>query len=62
MLGSNGLTAVIIYVQMPLIKIHIGVSSGARGIFFGLSLHLHPYFVYASSKCSGEPVHMCGLV
>ena len=38
------------------------LSSGARGLNFGLIFHLHPYFVYASSKalacsciCTGSP-------
>ena len=26
------------------------VASGARGLNFGLSIHLHPYFVYRSSE------------
>ena len=47
----------IAYVQMPLINAHAVVSSGARGLNFGLSLHLHPYFVYASSKGSGKSAH-----
>ena len=29
---------------------------------FDLSLHLHPYFVYASNKDSGEFAHMRGLI
>ena len=28
------------------------------GLHFGLGLHLHPYFVYASREGSSEPVHM----
>ena len=42
-------------------KVHTDVSSTARGLNFGPSLHLHPYFVYASSECSEESVH-CRLV
>ena len=40
------------YAQTP--PLHAGVSSGARGLKFGLSLHLHqyPYCVHASSKVS----------
>ena len=30
------------------------ISRGARGLNFGLSLHLHPYFVNASRKRFGE--------
>ena len=34
------------------------VSRGAGGLNHGLILDLHPYFVYASSKGSGELVNM----
>ena len=30
-------------------------------LFFGLSLHLHPYFVYVSSDGYGESEHLCRL-
>ena len=33
------------------------VSSKAKDLNFGLSLHLHPYFVYARIKASGESAH-----
>ena len=33
------------------------VFSKARDRKFGLSLHLHPYFVYVSSEGPGEPEH-----
>ena len=42
------------YTQMPLIYVHAGTSTKARVINSGLSLHLHPYIVYVSSKGSGE--------
>ena len=29
---------------------------GVRGLKFGLSLHLHPYFVYKNSEGSGNNV------
>ena len=32
----------------------LNVRNYAGGLDFGLSLHLHLYFVYASSKGSGE--------
>ena len=38
------------------------VTSGTRGLNFGPSLHLHPYFMYARSKDSGETAHMRRLV
>ena len=34
------------------------ISSGARGLKLGLKLHLHPYFVYASSEGSGDTMKM----
>ena len=46
---------------MPLIIAHADVSSRARGQIYGLSLHLYPYFVYASSEGSGESTHMLNL-
>ena len=39
---------------MPLINAHAVVSSKARILNFGLSFHLHPYFVYASI-CPDSP-------
>ena len=44
--------------QMPLINTHAGVSSRTRGQIFCPNLHLYPYFVYASRKCSGDSAHM----
>ena len=40
--------------QKPHLNAHADITSGARDLNFDLSLHLHPYFVYASSKGSGE--------
>ena len=40
--------------HMPLVNTHADVSSEARDLNFGLSSHLHPYFVYVSSQGSGE--------
>ena len=37
---------------------HAAVSSRARCLKFVLSLHLHPYFVFASSQGTGESVHL----
>ena len=39
-------------------KAHIYVYGGARGLNFGLSLHLYLYSVQVSSKGSGESVLM----
>ena len=48
----------IAYAQKPHLSAHAFVSSKARNLNFGLSLHLNPNFVYASSNGSGESVHM----
>ena len=42
----------------PPINAHVDLSSRTRGLNFGLSLCLHPYFVYASSKDFVESAHM----
>ena len=36
------------------LKAHADVFGRARGINFGLSIHLHPNHVYVSSKGSGK--------
>ena len=41
---------------------HDDLSSGARGLNFGLSLCLHPYFVYANGQGFCETVHMRRLI
>ena len=38
----------------PTINAHASISSGDRGLNFGLGLHLHPYFVHASREGSGK--------
>ena len=48
----------IAYAQMPIINDHVDVSSEARCLTFGLSLHLHPHFLYASSEGSGESARL----
>ena len=48
----------IAYAQMSLIKVRADLSSGARCLIFGMSLHLQPYLTYASSEGSGESAHM----
>ena len=37
---------------------HVDITNKTRGLNFGLSLQLHLYFAYGSSKSSGEPVDM----
>ena len=34
------------------------ILSKARGLNFGVNLHLNTYFVFACSEGSGEPAHM----
>ena len=46
------------YAETSTLNTHADVSSGVRVLKFGLMLHLHPYFVYASSEGYGESVHM----
>ena len=48
----------IAYAHKPTITSHSDISSGARSLNFGLSLDLHPYFVYASSEDSGVSAHV----
>ena len=56
---AHKIAVLITYVQMPLMNSHADISSKAKGLNFGLSLYLHSYFVYWSSKGSSESVHMC---
>ena len=41
---------------------HADVFSGAKGLIFGLSLSLYPYFVHVRSIGFGETGHMHRLV
>ena len=43
------ISLLVAHAQMPHIIAQADVSSEAIGIKFGLSLHLHPYFMYASN-------------
>ena len=45
--------------QMALINARPDVFKEARGLYFSMSLHLHPYFMYASSEGSSESAHIC---
>ena len=51
----------IVYAQKRPLNAHTGVSGGARGLNFGFSFHLDPYFVYASSEGAAESMHFCKL-
>ena len=44
--------------QKPHLNARAEGSSGARGLIFGLSLHLLTNFVYSSSEVSGESAHV----
>ena len=44
---------------MPIIKTHAGILSKAKGLNFGPSIHLQPYFVYVNRVGSGKSAHMC---
>ena len=44
--------------QMPLIIANVNLSSNPRHLNVGLSSHLHPYVVYASSEGSDVSAHM----
>ena len=48
----------IAYARIPHCIAHAGVSSYARNLMFGLTLHLHPYFRNEISEGSGESAHM----
>ena len=45
-----------------LINIYADVSSDARGLNFGLSIHLQPYFVYASNEGLPEPLLLADAI
>ena len=45
------------FAQIPLlINAHVDIFYGARVLNFGLSLHLHPFFMYVSSNGSDDIV------
>ena len=50
------------YVQKPPLDANADAPITNKGLTFGLSLHLNPYFVYASNIGSGQTVHLCRLV
>ena len=56
---AHEILELIAYAQKsPKINAYVGVSSGARYLNLGLSLHLYPYFGYEGS---GESAHLCLL-
>ena len=44
------------------LNVHSDIYSGVRDLYVGLSLHQHPYFVYASSLGSGKFARLHRLV
>ena len=56
---SHKILVLIEHGQLPLKNTYPDVSSKARGLFLGQSLHLHPYFVYASSEGPGNSASTC---
>ena len=57
-IGSNkydmGIISLFGHARKPPLNAHVYISSRTRGLNFGQSVHLDPYFVYASSEGSGE--------
>ena len=51
---AHEFSVIILYAHMPLMDAHAGISSKAGGLHYGLNLHLHPYYVYASREGCGE--------
>ena len=54
---SAGLVEILVliaYSQKTPVIVNAAVSSSVRDLKFELSLHLHPYFMYASCKCCCE--------
>ena len=59
---EHDILVLIAHAQKPRLNDHADISSGARGLNFGLSLHPYPYLVYASSECSNKHARMRMLV
>ena len=55
---AHEIWVIIAHAQMSLINVRADLFRGARGLVFGMSLHLQPYFAFASNEGSGESVHM----
>ena len=58
---AHEILVLIVYVQEPPLNTYTDVSRGARALKFGLSLHLHLYFMQTSIEDSGECAHLCRL-
>ena len=44
------------------LNMYVKLYSGARDLDFSLSLHLHPYFVFACRIGTGKTAHMQSLI
>ena len=55
---AREILVLIAYAQALLLNACADVSSSARGLKFGLRLHVYPYFVYTNSEGSGESAHL----
>ena len=51
-----------IVADLASLNINLDVSSRARGLIFGPSLSLLPYFMYSRSEDSGVTAHMRRLI
>ena len=55
---AHGVSVHIAHAQTPHLNFHADLSSGARDLKVGLSLHLFAYLVYARNEGSGESAHV----
>ena len=51
---AHGILVLNAYGQKPPLNSHSDISSRFRELNFGLSCHLHPYFVYVNSKVNPD--------
>ena len=52
--SAHDISVHLVHAQTQSLNVIPDISSWDRGLSICPSLHLHPYFVYASSGCSGE--------
>ena len=57
----TGFTELITNAQSPFLSMHVKLSSGPRGLSYGLSFSLLTYYVYARSEGSDKTVHFHSL-
>ena len=61
-LNQSEILVFIAHSQKSPINAHADRSSGDRAVNSDLSLHLHPFFMYGSTKGSVKSVHSHGLI